>query len=85
MTLYALTTLLRIIWIHFFTTIFTSDLEILALFHAMKLHVFTDDSHTAPKLAWYELELAFRVMLECLFISACELTFRYRAFEFQRK
>jgi len=85
MTFYALTTLLRIIWIHFFTTIFTSNFEVLALFHAMKLHVFTDDSHTASKLAWYELELAFRVMLERFFICASELTFGYRAFEFQRK
>jgi len=81
----AFATALRIIGIHLLFTVFASNLEVLALLHAMIVHVFADDAEAAALPAWQELVLTLLEVVQGLLIRSGERALWQAAFELESK
>lgn len=76
---------IRVVRVHCLLTIFTLDLEVLTLLHAMVLHIPGQDAEAAALLALEELVLTFLEMDHSLYERAGKAALRLTAFKFKLK
>lgn len=76
---------LWVIWIRCLSTVFALHLEVLALLHAVVLHVTAQNAESAALRARQELMLALLEVFHGLLVSSSEVAFWCTTFELERK
>lgn len=84
-TLDTLASALWIVGVHFLLAGFAGHLEVLALLHAMVVHVFADDAEAATLPAWQKLVLTLLEVVHSLFVRSGERALWQAAFKLESK